>query len=407
MLTDRLNHQSFLEAPKMGKKICFFLALGLALLISATPADAQEQWLQYYSAREARQIVSDMGLQGLELSTEKPGVVELPEFKTDSPLFAQWSTPMVKSSRIWIALDRTSEHGPHNLLYIDSNCNGHLNDETPVTSYRIEQDRSYFGPIKVVFDGEDGPISYHLNFEFYSREDNTYIYISSGGWYEGNITVEGAKKHCVLIDYNINGTFNDKSLEPGDCDRIRIGKKDSRDSRFVGNYIEVDGVLYQPEIAQDGAYIKIEKAKDVTFGNIGVPQTITIFAAGGENGLFTVKLEKGIGRLPVGKYRINQWEIERKDEKNNSWKLKGQWFRQKGDFEVTEASQTNLKVGEPITSTLQAREKDSTHYFDQNLVGQLEERIELTRKGAQPRAPKLNIKSKDGSYDRSFAFEYG
>ena len=41
------------------------------------------------------------------------------------------------------------------------------------------------------------------------------------------------------------------------------------------------------------------------------------------------------------------------------------------------------------------------------LTTSMHERIELTRNGSQPRAPKLHIKSKDGSYDRSFNFEYG
>jgi len=82
------------------------------------------------------------------------------------------------------------------------------------------------------------------------------------------------------------------------CDRIRIGKKSVRDSLFVGNYIEIDDVLYRPEIASDGAYIKLSKAEDVKFGNIRLPKTITEFSAGGENGLFTLKPEKGTGSIP-------------------------------------------------------------------------------------------------------------
>ena len=315
---------------------------------------------------------------------------------------------MVESGYLWISLDRTQKQGPWNRLFIDSNGNGHLNDETAITAYRTDQYSAYFGPVKVVFEGEDGPLTYHLNFRFYNyNEQNRHLYVYSGGWYEGTITIAGAKKHCVLIDQNANGTFDDKALEAHKCDRIRIGKKGGRDTRYVGNFIEVDGVLYQPEIARDGAYIKLTKAEDVKFGNIRLPETITEFSAGGENGLFTLKPEKGTGSMPVGRYRVNYWAIEREDERGKKWKLQSNVFSRKGDFEITADKEAELSIGEPIISTLQARKSSSGYSFSQNLQGRLGERIELTRNGAQPPAPKLHVKDKDGTYDRTFSFEYG
>jgi hypothetical protein len=53
----------------------------------------------------------------------------------------------------------------------------------------------------------------------------------------------------------------------------------------------------------------------VRFGNVRLPESITEFSASGENGLFTDKPEKGSCSLPVGKYRINDWGISRKDDK--------------------------------------------------------------------------------------------
>ena len=218
---------------------------------------------------------------------------------------------------------------------------------------------------------------------------------------------QGQPYDLLYIDQNVNGTFNDKSLEVHKCDRIRIGKKGNRDTRYVGNYIEIDDVLYRPEIARDGAYIKLGKAEDVKFGNIRLSETITEFSAGGENGLFTLKPEKGTGSLPVGRYRINYWAIERKDERGNKWKMRSSLFSQKGDFDITADKETELSIGEPIISTLEATKSGSGYSFSQNLQGRLGVRIELTRNGAQPPAPKLHIKNKDGSYDRSFSFEYG
>ncbi|MCP4261453.1 MAG: hypothetical protein GY774_28720, partial [Planctomycetes bacterium] len=249
---------------------------------------------------------------------------------------------------------------------------------------------------------------YHLNFRFYNHgEKNRWLYTYSGGWYEGTIDVAGTKKHCVLIDYNVNGTFNDKSLDPSESDRIRIGKKGSQEFLFVGNYIEVDEVLYRPEIARDGACIKLNKAEDVKFGNIRIPKTITEFSAGGENGLFKLKLENGAGSLPVGRYHINQWALEHEDEKGKKWKMQGEGSSDKGDFDIATDKETELSIGEPIVSKLEVNKRDSGYSFNQSLGGHFGERIEITRNGARPPAPKLHIKSKEGSYDRTFSFEYG
>ncbi|MHC4533542.1 MAG: hypothetical protein ACYS6K_06285 [Planctomycetota bacterium] len=392
----------------MRNKTYLWLSVVIGLYSLAMVAEAQEeQWLRYRSAREARQILGNIGLQQVELSNDRPVGVELPQFKAEHPLFGKLFTPMVESGHIWILLGRSHKNGLYDRLFIDSNGDGHLKDETVVVAYQKEQHRSDFGPVKVVFEVEDGPVTYHLNFEYSNYNNRNRFFATSGGWYEGAITVGGQKKYCLLIDQNANGTFNDKSLKAYECDRIRIGEKDAAKTSFVGNYIVIDAVMYQPEIARDGANIKLTVAKDVVYGSVRLPKTIGEFAAKGENGLFTVKPEKELARLPVGKYHIHLWKTECKDDKGNSWALTGQEFGNNGLFEINESDQTTLDIGEPIISTLTARESDSRYSFSQILRGQLGERIELTHNGSQPRPPRLHIKNKDGSYDRTFSFEYG
>jgi len=109
----------------------------------------------------------------------------------------------------------------------------------------------------------------------------------------------------------------------------------------------------------------------------------------------------------VGRYRVNYWAIERKDEKGKKWKMQGEGFSNKGDFDIIEVKEAELSIGEPIISTIEPQNRSGTRSFNHNLKGRLGERIELTSDGAQPRAPKLNIKSKDGTYDRTFDFRYG
>jgi len=388
-------------------------ALGLAVVISLIMAflplvaGAQDQQsLQYRSAREAAKTIGSVPGKYLSPTDKPPQGVELSKFECSTPLFVRWLTPIVKDAGLWIALDRSDTSKVYDRLFIDSNGDGNLKDETAVTAHRSEPQHAYFGPVKVIFEGKDGPIAYHLNFRLCDH-GRRILWATPGGWYEGTITVGGKEKHCVLIDYNANGTFNDKSINANDRDRIQIGEKDDKDTRFVGNYIEIESSLYQLEIAREGAYVKLAVAEDVNFGNIRLPESITEFSAGGENGLFILKPKKGTGLLPVGQYCIEHWAIERKDDAGSNWRLQGSGFSKNGRFNVTEMQETELSIGEPIISTLEAQDKKGTYYFSQNLKGKLKESIYITLNGNRAPPPKLRIKSKDGTYDQIFDFKYG
>lgn len=381
------------------------LAVGISLLVLTASAGAQdEQWLQYHSEREAQRIIGSMGTVIKEVTSNKPADVNLPQFKTSQQFFAEWPTPMAKSGRLWTALDRSSEQGKWDRLYIDSNGDGRLDDEDAVAAYQTDQYFTFFGPVKIVFEGEDGPVTYHLNFRFYDyNEQNRRLYIYSGGWYEGEVEVGGKKKYCMLIDYNVNGTFNDKSLQAGNSDRIGIGDKGDQNTRFVGNYIEVDDVLYRTEIARDGAFIKLAGAEDVKYGNIRVPETITELTAGGENGQFTHELKNGVARLPVGKYRIEHWEIDRKDDKSKSWTMRGYGFSDRGDFEIKEETETALEIGEPVTAGLQAQLNGENYEFSKSLRGSLGEYVTLTSSGQDVgNLWKMKAKNKDGTFEKIY-----
>lgn len=380
----------------------------VVFLISTVPAEAQnEQWLQYRSARELRQVDGGLSTVQLNISTDKPDGVEMPEFSSETVVFARWSTPMVESGSLWLALDRSADSGLFDILYIDSNGNGRLDDETPIKAYRMDQYNTYFGPVKVIFQVEDGPVSYHLNVRFYGYGDTRRLYVSAGGWYQGDITVGDVKKRCVLLDYNANGTFNDISADPGQSDRIRISDENALDMRFVGKYLEIDGTLYDLDIARDGAYIRLAKAQDVRYGTVRVPPGISSFSAGGENGQFIRKPENGSVELPAGRYRVTEWTVDRRDDNGARWTLQGTDASGANAFDLPAMQEIALEIGEPVKAILQTSFREETYSFNQNLRGRHGERITLTRNGARPAAPRLNIRNKDGTYDRTFSFSYG
>ena len=391
----------------MSNKSHFVLiCIGIVLFIASFARGQEVNRLQYYSAFEAHNLIYDMGRQSTPLSPQRPPGVELPNFRNDRPLFGRWITPRVKEGHLWIALDRSLKDGPYDRMFIDTNGDGSIKDETVVTAYQADRTSAKLGPVKINFPGGAEPFIYHLNFETISRGGGDELRIYSGSWCEGTLKFGEENIHCVLIDRNMNGTFNDKSIDSQQCDWIRIGKNTS----FVGNYLQVKGEYYEPEVAPDGTHIKLTKADDLTFGDVGLPETLTELVAGGENGLFTIKPEKGGAKLPVGKYRILRWIIIQKDDQGIPWELEGAIHSERGDFTVSEHRAANLRIGAQIVPDLKISKDGASYYlFELGLLYRLAWSIKLTRDDVEPRppVPRLRIKNEDGSYNQTFIFRYG
>ncbi|MHC4646953.1 MAG: hypothetical protein ACYTBJ_15760 [Planctomycetota bacterium] len=389
----------------MGKTKTVILFLPVIVVCVASIATGQtEQWLRYRYDREPARFIGHSGFQDLELSQDKPAGVQLPEFESARPLFSRWSTPMAKSGHLWIAVDRSSQRGLYDRLYIDSDGDGHLKGETAAIAYRTREGRfrTWFGPVRVTFEVEGGPVTYHLNFRVDPRERENEILVTSAGWYQGTITVGQKKRHCMLIDYNANGTFNDKSIDHESSDRIqvRVDQKAQWDTRLVGNYLQLGRELFELEVARDGAYLKLAKADDVSFGDIRVPESITELSAGGDNGLFFVVPDKQVGRLPVGRYRIQYWAREQKDEKGNLWKLESQSWSE-DEFEVSQTNETPLRIGELFARVSRVRQVDANYHFYFDRCGAMDEQLRLLCNNQQVRG-EVRIRDKAGTFDRNF-----
>jgi hypothetical protein len=374
----------------------------LAGVILASTAFAQpEQWLEYRTRSEA------MSRQWMEVTTNPPPNVALPNFSAQ-PFFLHWRTPLEPSGGRWICLDRVRKSGPYDRVYVDSNGNGRLDDETPLSAKRTEEHYAYFDPARVVFKGEDGPITYHLVFQTYQYENETELLLGSGGWYEGMVNLDGKKTRLQLIDGNVNGTFNDQSPNPSESDRVVIVDGKSETMRYLGRMIEVNGQLFRIEAARDGAFVKVQKAENVVLGQVRVPETISEFTAYGTNGHFVRKPEKGGFNLPAGHYLILEWSIERKDDKGAKWELSGYGFGDAGAFEVAEAKPAALEVGEPVRTAIQATDQtNNLVHFNLNFRGHYGERIQILRGSERPPGPKLTVVTLDGQLRYTNTFEYG
>lgn len=161
------------------------------------------------------------------------------------------------------------------------------------------------------------------------------------------------------------------------------------------------------EIAQNEESAPVVFDENTVFGSVELPEGIGRFAAEGEKGLIAIAPKDGTGQLPVGKYGIRFWRTERQDEQGNTWALSGQYFGSEGTFEINEGTATRLDIGEPVVCTPQVTKGGPLYYFNYALRGRSDEYIQSTRNGSRPQAPKLRIRNEDGTYDRTFNFEYG
>jgi hypothetical protein len=368
-----------------------------AALLLAMPSIAiaqKEQWLDYQISDDGR------GYLYLELSTNAPPDVALPKL-SGKPYFAKWSTPMDPAGR-WICLERAGKSGPYNRLYVDSSGKRRLDEQQPITVDATDDTSCSFGRVRMVLKGPDGPCTYHLALQCMNYGDGIpRLLASSVGFYSGSVDFGGKKHKIELLDTSVNGTFNDAT-----ADHVHVLGQPN-ENKAVGRLLEVDGEFYEIEVARDGAFIKVQKAKEVALGKVHVPESISQFIAIGEQGDFLRKPTKGELTLPVGKYRVNWWTIERKDSRGAKWTMTGYNFGEAADFVVGPEKTASLDLGEPVRMVMEAQDRTNEVSFSLSFKGPLGESVSVTRGDAQPRGPTLTLTSADGAYGYTNNFEFG
>jgi hypothetical protein len=411
------------------------------LLGWATSAYAQqEQWLQYRTSSNIYQAIGGTWGQKLAIRDDAPDGLALPKFTSDKPIFLRWQPRIDQAvvdkagGSVWLALDRSRKNGPYDRLYIDSNLNGSLADETPIkaSNASLDNGRQYdtFNLVKVTLPGIDGPSAYHLEISYQeytnpSAPGSTQpakvqrsARATAAGWYEGEITVDGKKHWCMLIDYNANGCFNDSGEKRDKCDIIRIATKGDRkfvedsendfSTRTVGQQIEIDGKFYSLTVADDGASVAFAPATNLPMGNIRVPANISYFSVFGPAGYFLCRPQAGLATVPAGEYSLDRYEVAATDPAGVKWQIREIGASMEKPFSLAEGTQYALQIGEPFKASLSANRTGPGEYsINHGLRTAKGDNVVLRRDGKQPGAPKVHIKNGDGSYDKTFSMEFG
>jgi hypothetical protein len=368
--------------------------------------------LQYRWSHRGWRLLAGKGFQGIDMKAYRPQGVNVPKAKTHSALFGKWLSPAAKGGYRWVMIDRSHSRSQHNRLYIDTDGDGHLDDETALIAHRCSQPAvkgyvTLFAPKQVLLDKEGESRAYHLMFCFYGTGE---LCAGSAGWYEGDVMVGDTKRRCLWVDKNADGTFTTQLLDHSRSDIFGFGQGDEFIVRSVGRYVELDNKLFETEMSpgEDCMNLRLMPAETTARGRVSLPKAIRRIAVAGKNGSFTAQPANGIVELPVGRYRVYEWLAERKDDKGDSWRLQGHSFGEALDFEVLEQRPTSISLGEPIYSTLEAvMSAEKTHSFmGAKLTGRWGEVIDVF-KNQERMSLQLRVNGERDLYDRIFTFEYG
>jgi len=393
------------------------LAIVSVLAMTANAFAGQEQWLSYRTGDGVEKLVGRTPGQSFRLTATKPDGVKLPKLQAADPLFGRWKTPTVKSGGLWMALDRSDPNRPYDRLFIDTNADGSLADEGPISpanNISAEQlQNTTFPPVKLLLPSPDGPVTYHLGIGVQLFAGQGRAVTVAACWYEGNITVNGRQTRCILADANANGVFNDASKDSDQADRIRLLDLPAPFAvGRVGKFIQVDGNLYRLTVAPDGACVEIAPATDARCVRVTVPKSISRLSVAGDNGLLLFEPADGVVQLPPGSYRLNHWEAHKKDAAGVEWQIVANVLdREQAEIDLAAGSGPGaaaLDIGEPLTSICGHSASGQTHAFSNPCIrGRRNETIILTRQGQQPPPPTLLIVNADKTYEKRHTFEYG
>jgi hypothetical protein len=225
-----------------------------------------------------------------------------------------------------------------NRLYFDLNHNGDLSDDKPVDAEMVQGARRWggffqFPRVDVVLDEAGTKLDYSFFLagqQIGGSRDFHYVMLSMnpGVYREGHITLEGKKRHVVLIDYNSNGRFNDEMGVPKDVsvssgpvpveqgDMLLIDPKagvsnDANDSmHYVSKLANIDGRFYEVKISPSGDQLTLT-ASALPLGYVKNPNAKYRATIYGDQGFVDIRSEKGEPvAVPEGQWKLLSYNLD-------------------------------------------------------------------------------------------------
>ncbi|MDH7600459.1 MAG: hypothetical protein QHH07_12645, partial [Sedimentisphaerales bacterium] len=384
-----------------------WVILPFSIVVGQPEQGQTEQALQYEVGLrlERRWQLRAMG-RNVDLSTVAPPGVRLPALKEGKPLFGTWPGHRSRWGSRWFLLARSGTDKPYDCLYIDTDGDGHLDDEQQITG-NVRRSRSdtvvRFDPVAVRSDGPDGPLTYHLAVQASFMQDRIICHISPACRYVGQVHIGQMDLRCDVLDLDGDGIFAGRS------DRI-ILEDDQGNGLYIptGKLVDVNGAPYWIDVTPDGRRLRWQRADDEAVGFLRVPEALASVTLADSDSAFRLRPRHKAYVLEPGTYRVVHWSMNRKDRRGDTWTAAGSSPRpERSAIVITAETELTLDgIGEPLVSRVTVKGLLGQYQIGHELLGPMGEQVTLEVNGRRPPPPKVRILD-SGRYDRTLSFAYG
>jgi hypothetical protein len=336
--------------------------------------------LKYEKAPADRSVFFPYGYGYVQVTAKKPdGDWKLPALVTDKPLYAVLN--FGDRNHLLVLDMKKAGDKFYSRLYLDCNGNGDLTDDTPIDGAVQEQGSAPGGgyfmaefpavDLTIMVDGARLP---------YCLQPRLFGQMTGGSppqggpavslnymvscMYSGAFAVGGGRYTFMLSDMYGNGRFTDrvKIVKPqalfgstrvvpeGDLIYLTDGRaQDSLNGQPLGDLLQVGDTLF--EVAIDIAKGKMtltEIKNDLSPLKLSAkPERLSLYTEDGGRCLMSYKPSGDVIMLPAGSYKLLAYQMFRKDEHGDLWRLNAGGTNESPAVAVAPNSGAVLLFGEP------------------------------------------------------------
>ena len=430
--------------------------LGFCLTSAALAIDVP---LKYQKHPDKTEDYYPSGAVSLKKTLKPPsGEWKLPQLVSEHPLYAFMK--IGDKERLCVFDRQKAGDSFYNRFYFDSNINGDLTDD-PFVDGSIEfRSNNRFCvvnfpavDIRIEVDGKSLPFSFRPVASSYMLEQLAKqgyneknierflnFYLRTNCSYTGEFQLKGQKYRVVLGDSNCSGHFDEKFArrEIKFEGRIRIysegdsfilttsDKIDYYDAQVCSDLFQLNDQLYEVRInTTEGKMTLAPVTKDLVPLHLAMKvERIQLYTEDGKNCLMMFQPSQKI-KVPAGKYRLYDYQVFKKDEQGDLWRLRAAATTESPYVTVDGKSDSLVEFGEPFVPIVDVVTRGGTSraYLLFNVEGKCKEfltdlshvagtqtTIPLSEEedlGHRPKEPTYKIIKADGEVVTQGSFRYG
>jgi hypothetical protein len=312
---------------------------------------------------------------------------KLPTLASSKPIYKQFTVDgTYEDGSLLVVLDESKGTGKgYDRIYVDSNRNSDLSDDTPSELTLQAGSPVAFGPW-VTVDARQGraqtaqihPIQVRFNAYSYSNDLLSLSMSRKGGW-KGTADSSKGKIPIAVLDSNSNGIYNDRSVvkngiaeSEGDCIYADTNGSGSLNFNYdsphkipLNEAARIGDALYTINVNDTGDEVEIAPYSGPTGrllirgGNIyGLSSTVVQIRIVGSSGIYSeIGEDEGRGFvLPTGKYKAEYFTLNLKSKQGKSIQLS---CRSDAEAVVRPGESTTITIEGKLTSRIDPEKKET------------------------------------------------